>query len=113
MADLMKLLTFIRTSKIQERWERITSKTGGLLGIAQTKIREARSNTHNEVQWYKLTFDPPKQKLPDFLEKKEETAGKIFKAPNKANGRDVVYANIMYAKLPPHFKILLKNVFEE
>ena len=59
-------------------------------------------------KWHKLTFDPSRKSLPDFLEELNECAERAF-----GDNAQHMIDNLLYAKLPPHLKRSLNLAYLE
>ena len=70
-----------------------------VLAIFRRKYVKPQSVATAKHKWHKLTFDPDKQTLPEFLEELNECAERAF----GENAQSMI-ETLLYAKLPPKLK---------
>ena len=70
-----------------------------VLIVFRRKYLKQKSQATAKHKWHKLTFDPKKKSLSDFLEELNEYTDRAF-----GDNAQHVYDNLLYAKLPPHLK---------
>ena len=70
-----------------------------ILVIFRRKYVKPESQATAKHKWHKLTFDPEKMKLPDFLEELNQGAEKAF-----GDNAQHMIDSLLYAKLPPKLK---------
>ena len=79
-----------------------------ILKVFRRKYVKPESSASAKHRFNRLFFDPENQKLPDFLEKLEESAEKAF----GANAHQMI-ENLLYAKMPPHLKKSINQAYLE
>ena len=70
-----------------------------VLIVFRRKYVKPESQATAKHKWHKLTFDPNKKSLPDFLEELNECAEKAF-----GDNAQHMIDSLFYSKLPPHLK---------
>ena len=79
-----------------------------VLIVFRRKYVKPESQATAKHKWQKLTFDPNKKPLPDFLEELNECAERAF-----GDNAQHVIDSLLYAKLPPHLERSLNLAYLE
>ena len=79
-----------------------------ILKVFRRKYVKPESSASAKHRFNRHSFDPENQKLPDFLEKLQESAEKAF----GENAHQMI-ENLLYAKMPPHLKKLINQAYFE
>ena len=103
-ADLRKeaLQTFRNISALNKK------TLDDVLIVFRRKYVNPESQATAKHKWHKLTFDPNRKSLPDFLEELNECAEKAF-----GDNAQHMIDSLLYAKLPPHLKRSLNLAYLE
>ena len=79
-----------------------------ILKVFRRKYVKPESSASAKHRFYRLSFDPENQKLPDFLEELQESAEKAF----GENAHQMI-ENLLYAKMPLHLKKSINQAYLE
>ena len=85
-----------------------TTTLEDILVVFRRKYVKPESSASAKHRFHRLTFDPERQKLPDFLEELQESAEKAF-----GDNASQMIESIIYAKLPPHLKRSINQAYHE
>ena len=76
--------------------------------VFRRKYVKPESNAPAKHKFNRFIFQPEKQKLSDFLENLQESAEKAF-----GEAAPQMIENLIYAKMPPHFKKSINQAYLE
>ena len=76
-----------------------TTTLEDILKVFRRKYVKPESSASAKHRFIRLPFEPKNQKLPDFLEELQESAGKAF-----GDNAHQMIENLLYAKMSPHLK---------
>ena len=79
-----------------------------ILNVFRRKYVKPESSASAKHRFHRLSFQPENQKLPDFLEELQVSAEKAF----GENAHQMI-ENLLYAKMPPHFKKSINQAYLE
>ena len=79
-----------------------------VLIVFRLKYVKPESQATAKHKWHKLTFDPNRKTLPDFLEELNECAERAF-----GDNAQHMIDSLLYAQLPPHLKRSLNLAYLE
>ena len=85
-----------------------TTTLEDILVVFRRKYVKPESSASAKQRFHRLTFDPERQKLPDFLEELQESAEKAF-----SDVASQMIENLLYAKMPPHLKRFINQAYIE
>ena len=85
-----------------------TTTLEDILAVFRRKYVKPESSASAKHRFHRLTFDPERQKLPDFLEELQESAEKTF-----GDIASQIIESLLYAKLPPHLKRSINQAYLE
>ena len=85
-----------------------TTTLEDILVVFRRKYVKPESSASAKHRFHRLTFDPERQKLPDFLEELQESAEKAF-----GDIASQMIESLLYAKTPPHLKRSINQAYLE
>ena len=85
-----------------------TTTLEDILVVFRRKYVKPESSASAKHRFHCLTYNPERQKLPNFLEKLQESAEKAF-----GDIASQMIESLLYAKMPPHLKRSINHAYLE